>query len=221
MGNHGSGSRLPLTGKDSRKSGESRREVLMARASISVDHEVFEEFSSEAKRKDRTMSAFANQSLSTMAKISAEGGEPGDLYRLWRSVSLMKQVDVITLPSDFVDELIAKMYAADKEGLLKMFDRLGSNLVGILKLAAKDIDELAGLATDFSLLVPIKRFTVSRSQDDGVFEVDVVGAGRRIESTECSFVFLQSVLNGYGYVVTKHEMNLGTIMMWVSKRNSA
>jgi hypothetical protein len=34
-------------------------------------------------------------------------------------------------------------------------------------------------------------------------------------------VFLQSVLNGYGYVVTKHEMNLGTIMMWVSKRNSA
>lgn len=190
----------------------------MARTSISVDQEVFEEFSSEAKQKDRTLFAFANQSLSAIAKISAEGGDPSDLYRLWRSVNLMKQIDVITLPSDFVDGMVEKMYAADKEVLLRMFAKLGSDLVGVLKLAAKDLDGLANLAKDFTLLIPIKRFTVLKLQGDDEIEIDVVGAGRRIESTECSFAFLQSVLNGYGYKVTRHEVNLGTIVVWASKR---
>ena len=192
----------------------------MSRASIFVDHNVFEEFSSEAKRKERTMFAFANQSLSTMSKISAEGGDPTDLYRLWHSVSLMKQIDVITLPSDFVDEILARMYAEDKEGLLAMFTALGSNMVGILKAGAKDLNELADLARDFTLLIPIKLFSVSKLQGDDVVEINIVGAGRKIESTECSFVFLQSVLNGYGYNVVKHEINRGTIMMTASKRKT-
>ncbi len=192
----------------------------MSRASIFVDHNVFEEFSSEAKRKERTMFAFANQSLSTMSKISAEGGDPADLYRLWHSVSLMKQIDVITLPSDFVDEILARMYAEDKEGLLAMFTALGSNMVGILKAGAKDLNELADLARDFTLLIPIKLFSVSKLQGDDVVEINIVGAGRKIESTECSFVFLQSVLNGYGYNVVKHEINRGTIMMTASKRKT-
>ncbi len=190
----------------------------MSRASIFIDHKIFEEFSSEAKRRERTMFAFANQSLSTMSKISAEGGDPAELYRLWRSVSLMKQIDVITLPSDFVDEILARMYAEDKEGLLAMFTALGSNTVGILKAGAKDLNELADLARDFTLLIPIKRFTVSKLQGDDVVEINIVGAGRKIESTECSFAFLRSVLNGYGYDVAKHEINRGTIMMTASRR---
>src|SRR2546422_10790852 len=86
----------------------------MARTNISVDQAVFEEFSSQAKLKDKTLFAFANETLSAVAKISAEGGDPSELYGLWRTISLLKQVDVITLPSDFVDELIATQYASDK-----------------------------------------------------------------------------------------------------------
>src|SRR5580704_13366728 len=91
----------------------------MARTNISVDQAVFEEFSSQAKLKDKTLFSFANESLSTVARISAEGGDPSELYGLWRTISILKQVDVITLPSEFVDDLIAKQYAADREGLLK------------------------------------------------------------------------------------------------------
>jgi len=212
---------LRITGEDKLKSSASRRKVVVGRTNISVDEDIFEEFSSEAKRRDKTLFAFANESLSAIAKISAEGGEPSELYRFWRSVALLKEVDVITLPSDFVDELIAKQYASDREGLLKMFSDMGSHMVGILKIAAKDLNELAGLAQDLTLLLPIKQFKLTRSQEDDVVEIGIVGAGRRLESTECSFVFLQSILNGYGYKVTKHEMNVGTIMMVASRRKFA
>lgn len=193
----------------------------MARTNISVDQAVFEEFSSQAKLKDKTLFAFANETLSAVAKISAEGGDPSELYGLWRTISLLKQVDVITLPSDFVDELIAMQYASDKENLLKMFSELGSKLVGVLKIAARDIDELAVFGRDFAMLLPLKQFKISMAQDSDSIEIRIVGAGRRIESTECSFALLQSILNGYGFTVTKHEMNIGTILVWASKRKFA
>ncbi len=206
------------TGEDIDKSTVSRHKGFVARVNLSVDQAVFEEFSAQAKRKDKTLFAFANESLSAMAKITAEGGEPSDLYKFWRSIALLKQTDIITLPSDFVDRLIAREYASDKEGLLKMFSDLGSELVGVLKFGAKDLSELAALATDFTALLPIKQFKISQSQKDDSVEIGIVGAGRRIESTECSFVFLQSILNGYGYTVTNHDINIGTIMVRASKR---
>ena len=190
----------------------------MARTNISVDQAIFEEFSSQAERQNKTLFAYANESLSAVAKISAEGGNPADLYRLWRSVTLLKQIDVITLPSEFIDELIAKIYSMNKPELLKMFRNLGSELVGILKIAAGNLDELGQLAKDFTALLPVKQFKISKI-DASTVEIGIVGAGRRIESTECTLEFLKSILNGYGYTVTKSELNVGTIRLWASKRS--
>jgi hypothetical protein len=195
--------------------------VIMTRTNISVDQAVFDEFSFEAKRANKTLFAFANEALSTVSRISSEGGDPAELYGLWRTIAVLKQVDVITFPSDFVDELIAKEYADDKVGLLKMFTDLGRRLVGVLKIAASDIDELALLGKDFALLLPLKQFKVTKGKEPDSIEISLVGAGRRIESTECTFAFLQSILNGYGYTVTKQEVNTGTIMAWASKRKFA
>lgn len=191
----------------------------MARTNISVDQRVFEEFAAQAERQNKTLFAFANESLLAISNISAEGGTPTDLFKLWRSVSLLKQIDVITLPSDFIDQLIAKLYEENKAVLLKMFEDLGSELVGVLKIAANDIDQLEELAKNFVLLLPIKQLKVSKV-DATTIEVAIVGAGRRIESTECSLEFLKSILNGYGYTPTKSEINIGTIRLWASKRGS-
>jgi hypothetical protein len=48
--------------------------------------------------------------------------------------------------------------------------------------------------------------------------VNIVGAGRRIETTECSFEFLKALLNGYGYSVSSHELGVGTIRIQATKR---
>jgi hypothetical protein len=191
----------------------------MARTNISVDQTVFNEFSGEAERQNKTLFAFANETLSIMAKLSAEGGNPSDVYNVWRSTALLKEIDVITLPSDFVDELITKLYASDKAATLKMFGDLGSRLVTVLKIAAGDINELSKLAKDFGGLLPIKQLTLKGQSGKGDLELDVVGAGRRIESTECAKEFLLSVVRGYGYSVTKQEVNVGAIRLWLTPRN--
>jgi|SRR5579875_1546587 len=189
----------------------------MARTNISVDQRVFEEFSSQAERQNKTLFAFANESLSAISKICTEGGTPEQLYPLWRSISILKQIDVITLPSDFIDDLIEKLYITDKAWVLKMFNDLGAGLVGLLKIAAGDLDSLSDLAKDLTLLLPVKQFKVTK-QDQGSVEVDIVGAGRKIQSTECTLEFLKAVLNGYGYTITKQEISIGTLRVWASKR---
>jgi hypothetical protein len=191
----------------------------MARTNISVDRSVFEEFSRCAQMQNKTLFAFANESLATTSKICAEGGNPSDLYRMWRSISLLKQIDVITLPSEFVDDLIGRLYKGDREGTLKMFQELGASLVGLLKIIAKDIDGLAETAKDFMLILPVKSLKVT-SGGQGEIEISIVGAGRRIESTQCTFEFVKSVLNGYGYDTVGHEIGIGTIQLRATRRSS-
>jgi hypothetical protein len=192
----------------------------MARVNISVDQGVFNEFSAEAERQNKTLFAFANESLSVVTKVASEGGNPVELYNLWRSTTLLKQIDVVVLPSDFMDELVAKLHSADKAGTLKMFSELGSRLVGVLKIAASDLSELSRLAKDFGGLLPIKHLSLRVQAVKGDLEIDVVGAGRRMESTECAKEFLMSIVRGYGYVITRQEVNIGTIRLWVTPRNT-
>jgi hypothetical protein len=186
----------------------------MARTNLSIDRK----FSTQAARKNMTLFAFANESLSAISKMSAEGGNPSEMYRIWKVLTILRQVDVITLPSDFVEELIERLYTSDKEGTLLRFRELGSSIVGLLKMATDDLSGLTDLAQDFGFIIPIKRFTMSQMKD-GKVEIDVVGAGRGTATTVCSSEFLKSILNGYGYDVAKEELHAGAIRVWAEKRN--
>ena len=188
----------------------------MARTNLSIDKQVFEEFAAEAERRKMTLFAFANESLSAIAKISEEGGDPEGFYKIWRVLSILRQVDVITLPSDFVEDLIEKQYENDTSFTKAKFRELGTSLVGLLKMASEDIEGLAPLAKDFGFFIPIKHFGLSTLKD-GFVQVDVVGAGKGIETTQCSSEFLKAILTGYGYVIRKEELHPGTIRLLAEK----
>ena len=188
----------------------------MVRTNLSVDKEVFEAFAAEADRRKMTLFAFANESLSALTKISEEGGDPEEFYKIWRVLSILRQVDVITLPSDFVEDLIEKQYKADAPVTKARFRELGTSLVGLLKMAAEDIEGLSPLAKDFSFFIPIKHFGLSKSKD-GLLQIDVVGAGKGMETTECSAEFLRAIVQGYGYMVKKEELHPGTIRLLAEK----
>ena len=187
----------------------------MARTNLSIDRQVFEEFAGEADRRKMTLFAFANEALSAITKISQEGGTPDDFYKIWHVLSILKEVDVITLPSDFVDDMIQKLFKMDEPGTRARFRDLGASLVGLLKMAAEDVERLAPLAKDFGFIVPIKHFEIKVS--GGQVQVDVVGAGKMIETTACSSEFLKAILAGYGYSVTKEELHPGTIHLLAQK----
>ena len=190
----------------------------MARTNLSVDGAIYEEFSLQARRQNKTLFAFTNETLGAICKICNEGGAVSDVYPLWHASSVLRQIEVMTLPSDFLEELIASEYAVNKDKLLKMFWDLGLGLVGLLKIAAGDIETLASMTKEFMLLLPIKNFKVGNNNKDGLVEVGIVGAGKRIETAECSAEFVKAVLNGYGYETTKQELGTGTIRLWARKR---
>ena len=181
----------------------------MTRSSISVDINVSEEFSLQAERAGKTLFTFANEWLGAASKISAEGGTANELMGNWKVFSVLKQVDVITLPADFVEELITNLYALEKENLFKKFSKLGSDLVSIMKIAAPDVGQLTFLAREFAGIIPTKRIDI-RTEGNGI-QVDIVGAGRKIETTECSFEFVKSILIGYGYRITSQEIGIGIV----------
>jgi hypothetical protein len=181
----------------------------MPRNSLSVESSVADEFSIQAERAGKTLYTFANEWLQAAAKISAEGGTASDVVGNWRIFSVLKQVDVITLPADFVEELIANLYAVEKEKLFKTYSKLGSDLVPLLKMAAPDLGQLTGLAKEFAQIIPTKRIDI-RPDGNSVI-VDIVGAGRRIETTECSFEFVKAILIGYGYKITSQDLGIGVI----------
>lgn len=189
----------------------------MARVNIAVEESVFNEFSKQAQKNNKTLYAFANESLATISRVCSEGGSPEELYRIWRITSVLRQIDVITLPSDFVDELIAKLYSQSKDEVLKMFNELGQRILVLLKIVAADISMLSDLANDLTLIIPIKKF-MFKQIDKETAEVVVIGAGKRIESTYCAYEFLKSVILGYGYSIAKEEIAIGTIRVLISKR---
>ncbi len=192
----------------------------MVRTNVSVDKNVFDAFAAEADRRKMTLFAFANESLSAVTKISQEGGNPIDFYQIWRVLSILRQVDVITLPSDFVEDLVERLYRSNSSSTKAMFRELGTSLVGLLKMAAENIEDLSPLAKDFGFFIPIKHFNLT-SNRDGRIQVDVVGAGKGMETTECSAEFLKSIIIGYGYSVTKEELHAGTIRLQAQKTGRA
>lgn len=181
----------------------------MPRNSISVESNVADEFSLQAERAGKTLYTFSNEWLQAAARISAEGGTANEIVGNWRIFSVLKQVDVITLPADFVEELIANLYAVEKEKLFKTFSQLGSDLVTLMKMAAPDIGQLTVLAKEFAQIIPTKRIDI-RTEGNSI-QVDIVGAGRRIETTECSFEFVKAIIVGYGYRLTSQDVGIGVI----------
>jgi len=190
----------------------------MARTNISIDRKVFEEFSAQADRRNTTLYALANQSLSVISKISAEGGDPDSLYQVWRVLSIMKEVDAVIFPSDIIEELVTRLYRDDKKQLLTRFSDIGTSMVALLKLTAEDLQGLISLVKGLITFMPIKHMEVLSLQNGGI-KVILVGAGKGIETTECSSEFLKSVLRGYGYEISKEEIHPGIIQMWAEMKD--
>lgn len=192
----------------------------MRRASVRLDGQSSAEISLIAKSEEKTIRAFVNEWLFVAARLSKQGWSPSKLESLTSAFMLMKETNAITLPSDFVDELIAREYKTDKQGLFKMFREMGSQIAGIVKIDSPSIHEFAKVANDFLLLLPLKMFRVSTDKKESSVEVIVVGAGKRIESTECAFEMLEAFVNSYGFSVTDRKINAGTIFMQASRHGS-
>jgi hypothetical protein len=180
------------------------------RTSLSVPRDVGDQFTAQADRAGKILYSFASEWLDAASKISARGGTAKGTLELWNLCSMLRDAEVIPLPADFVEGLISDLYAVDKESVRERFHKMGSGLVSLLKIAAPNVEELALLAKEFAGFIPAKRIEIKRTGNKSLM-VNVVGAGRRFETTECSFEFVRAVLKGYGYSVVSQDLGIGTI----------
>lgn len=175
------------------------------------------EIASVAKSEEKTIRAFVNEWLLVATKLSKQGWSPTKLESLCNSFALMKEMDAITLPSDFVDQLIAKEYMTDKQGLFQMFREMGFQIADVVKIDSPSVRELAKVANGFLSLLPLKLFKITVDEKENNMEIVVVGVGKRMESTECAFQMLEGFLNSYDFSVTSRQINVGTIMVQASR----
>ena len=189
----------------------------MPRVNISLDKAVYDRFSERAAREGKTMYAFTNEWLEAASNISADGGSASAVTGLWRTSTVLGEVETLLLPSDFVEQMVHELYAKDKARLLKSFSELGDDLVGVFKMASDSLEGLAELVRSFNFLTPIKKFEV-KEIDRYTIEARIVGAGKSMQVTECCFSFLKAVLNGYGYEIISEELHAGTIDLTAAKR---
>jgi hypothetical protein len=190
------------------------------RVSISVERAVGEEFSNQAGRSGSSLYDFANQWLAAASMISTHGGTAGNTEEQWKVWSVFKDVEVIPLPADFVEQVVEGLCKTDEENALKTFRALGASLSSLLKIYAPNIDQLVDLAKGFAVMAPLKRFDIERI-DGGAMVISIVGAGRKYEVTECAFEVLKALLAGYGYTVIAYELGAGTIRLEAEPQGKA
>jgi len=192
---------------------------MLKRTNLSVDSEIFERFSQIAKQQNKTIFAFANESLDLIYSVYSEGGDIRDLRRLWNAYQIIKTIDVITLPSDFMDDLNEKLVKSDREWTLSAFNNLGKSVGALLKMSNEEINSLARVAEDFFILIPVKHFKLA-ILDPNSIQVDIAGAGRKIESAECTAEFVKGVLEQYDYLAEKVDLNVGTVRIKAIKKGA-
>ncbi|MEM0117901.1 MAG: hypothetical protein QXV32_05600 [Conexivisphaerales archaeon] len=191
----------------------------MKRTNLSVDSQVFEKFSQVAKQQNKTIFAFANEALDFVHTVYSQGGDLRDLRRLWNAYQIIKTIDVITLPSDFMDDLNEKLVKTDKEWTVSAFNNLGKSVGALLRMSSDDVDSLAKMAEDFFILIPVKHFKLAMLDQNSI-QVDIAGAGRKIESAECTAEFVKGVLEQYDYIAEKVELNIGTVRIKAIKKGA-
>ncbi|MEM1936581.1 MAG: hypothetical protein QXX49_00685 [Candidatus Caldarchaeum sp.] len=187
----------------------------MVRASLAVDAEIAEALSRVAEEKHMTLYSLTNQLLKMSVDLLRENFEIQDIKNLIKAYWVLRDVDAVVLPSDFMDSIIADLYSKDRESLLKKFKQLGQDVGKYLKVYAETVDGLLQLAGIVSKFFPLKKLDVKYTSK-GVYEVALIGVGGRIESTQCVFEAMKGVLEEYGLKILDHSLAKGLIKVRIS-----
>jgi len=192
----------------------------LPRTNISVADEVADELSAEAMKRNKTLYAFANESLTAVISVCKLSGEPSEVLSAWKLGRILKEVDAVPIPGDLTEKLLKKLYETDSDWLLKSWAAEGRRIGSYLQMGYQDLSSLSRDAVDFQKLLPFKRVEV-RSLDDASGRarllLRIVGAGLSSESTACAEQFARGIAESYLWTVRTVKMAEGILELELSK----
>ncbi len=176
----------------------------MARANISVDKQLATSLADEALRENKTMYALANEVLGTFLKLAKDGCEIGQLPKLWELLKVMKDQDAVPVPGDMLEEMLRKLYEADKRWLLTLARKYGEKLGLYLSTFYPSLVDLLTNNRDIlTEIFPIKRIELESTRDQEgltIFTFKTVGVGRSKEVAEVVNELIKGLLSAYSEV---------------------
>jgi hypothetical protein len=184
-----------------------------------VADEVAEKLSAEAMRRNKTLYAFANESLEAVISVCRLSGEPFEVLSSWKMSRMLKDVDAVPLPGDLVEKLIKKLFAADRDWLLGIWAQEGGRIGNYLQMSYPEISQLSQAAVEFQGLLPLKRVEV-RSVPAGErprMNLRAIGVGQSEESTACAEQFIRGIVESYGWSVKGTRSSEGILELEISK----
>ncbi len=185
----------------------------MGRTNIAADEETAESLADEATKENKSLYALTNEVIGSVLRICKYGGSPREVYPSWRWSRILKDVDAIPLPGGLMEKLVKKVYASEKEWLLKEWFEEGRIVGSYLHMYAKDFEELIPRVEELQGFLPVKRVEFERKEVEGIARVlvRVIGAGFSQESTRCTEQFLLGILSAYPYRIVDSTVSEGMI----------
>ena len=193
----------------------------MPRTNIAISDDVADRLSEQALRRNKTLYAFANESLMAVISVCDLSGEPSEVLPSWKMGRMLKDIDAVPLPGDLLEKILKKLYQADEEWLLKTWFEEGKRIGNYLGMAYQELTGLAQAAVEFKGLLPLKRIEfrmVDTPETRGQLVVRAIGAGLSSEATECAEQFIRGVVDAYGWVVKNIKTSEGIIEVRVSAK---
>jgi hypothetical protein len=192
----------------------------MPRTNIAISDDVADALSEQALKRNKTLYAFANESLEAVISICKLSGEPSEAFPSWKMGRMLKDVDAVPLPGDLLEKLVKKLYDADKDWLLRTWFAEGHRIGSYLTMGYQDISSLAQATVDFQGLLPLRRVefrSVDQPDAKGQIVVRAIGAGLSYEATSCAEQFIRGVVDAYACSVKSSKTTEGIIELRVMK----
>ncbi len=168
----------------------------MPRTNIAIDKQLALKLADESGKENKTAYAMANEMLSSCFDLINKGGNISNMSKFWEIIKIMKDVDAVPVPGNLLEEIVNRLYAYDKEWLMKIGRKQGEELGLYLSTFYPSIFDLINSSKGvLTQIFPIKRFdleSLKKSGETTIFTFKTAGVGRSKETAE----FVNEVLKG-------------------------
>ncbi len=188
----------------------------MARVNIAADADIVKELEKEVKSRGYTIYAVTNIALKAILEVLKSGEDSTTLRDLVELYKVSKDLDLIPVPSWFIESLVKLGYEKDKKSLEEICEGAGKQLSSYLKSRASSFEDLLKIYSEIRGVLPIKDINV-KSGGDGTFDIRLTGTGFNVEATLCAGMAFKKILETYSFEIKELSPSPGGIIFMRAK----
>jgi hypothetical protein len=183
----------------------------LARINIAADADIVKELEKEVKSRGYTIYAVTNIALRAILEVLKSGEDSTTLLDLVELYKISKDLDLIPIPSWFIESLVKLGYEKDQKKFEEICEGAGKQLSSYFKSRASNFEDLIQIYSEVKGVLPIKDISVKSSGDE-IFDIRLTGTGFNVEATLCAGLAFKKILETYSFEVKEINPSPGGIV---------